>query len=86
MNNTNTLKETAQFGLKKEYGFAPALDEIEIMNCTGFSFTFKVGNHNYSYSYSSDLDSPIRKHDGNEKSYMEEAKMYLDKWLNAIAN
>lgn len=85
MNNINLLKETAQFGLKKEYGFAPSLDEIEIVSKEEYRFTFKVGNHEYSYNYRSDLDSPIRKHDGNEKSYMEQAKMYLDKWLNAIA-
>lgn len=85
MNNINTLKETAQFGLKKEYGFAPALDEIEIMNCTGFSFSFKVGNHEYAYNYRDDLDSPITKKDGNEKSLRDQAKMYFEKWYAAIA-
>ena len=85
MTNTNLLKETAQFGLKKEYGFAPSLDEIEIVNDTAFSFTFKVGNHEYAYNYNSDLDSPITKKDGNEKSLRDQAKTYFDKWLKAIA-
>lgn len=85
MNNINNLKETAQFGLKKEYGFAPSLAEIEIVSKTDFGFNFKVGNHEYSYNYRNDLDSPITKKDGNEKSLRDQAKMYFDKWLHVIA-
>ena len=89
MKNTNfkneTLsKETAQFGLKQEYGFAPAIEDIELMESKEMSFTFKVGKHEYEYNYRNDCNN-ISKLTGNEKSLRDQAKMYFDKWLNAIS-
>lgn len=85
MKSTSLLKETARFALNKEYGFAPAIEDIEISNYDGSRFDFKVGGHEYSYTYRSDNESPLFKKDGNEKNYREQAMMYFDKWLAKLA-
>ena len=87
MTNINTLKESARFALNKEYGFAPEVEAIEIVNVSSdkMSFYFTVGNHKYAYNYRSDLDSPITKLDGKEWEYQQEAKKYYAKWLAVIA-
>lgn len=81
---TDLLKESAKLGLKEEYGFAPEIESIEIVKIQEFGFTFKVGKHEYTYNYQSDIRSTIRKLDGNEKFYENQAKMYFDKWLELL--
>lgn len=82
----DTYKKTAQFQLRKEYGFAPGLDDIEIVKKEDTAYnsflTFKVGGHTYHYDYN---ECELKKLDGQEQFYRNEAKKYFDKWYAAIA-
>lgn len=62
MTYTNTeIKKTAQVALKSEYGFAPALKDITLLEASGdrTRILFRVAGHEYSFNSYNFIDGSV---------------------------
>ena len=58
---TTDIKKTAQAALKSEYGFAPSLKDITLLECSGDRtyILFRVAGHEYSFDSHSFADGSV---------------------------